>query len=139
MAGGTILRGWALVAQGQEEGISQMQQGLAAYRATGSELFRPLWLARLAEAHGQVGRADEGLRALDEALAAAHATGERFWEAELHRLQKDLVDLSRAYATGRSLAEPRRDPQWYHIFGGHRSIPAGQVFAELSALWESWR
>jgi predicted ATPase len=45
----------------------------------------------LAEAYGQVGRADEGLCALDEALAHVDKTGERFWEAELHRLRGELL------------------------------------------------
>src|SRR5262249_51561197 len=37
VAWGTILRGWALAEQGQvEEGIAQIQQGLAASRATGA-------------------------------------------------------------------------------------------------------
>src|SRR5262249_38223322 len=41
LAGATVRRGWALAAQGQaEEGISQMRQGLAASRATGTELWR---------------------------------------------------------------------------------------------------
>jgi predicted ATPase len=53
LAAGTILRGWALAEQGQgEEGIAQMRQGLAAYRATGAELERTYYLALLAEAHG---------------------------------------------------------------------------------------
>ena len=92
MAGGAILRGWALAVQGQaEEGISQMQQGLIAYGATGAKYCRPFWLTMLAEAYGQVGRADEGLRALDEALAHVDKTGERFWEAEIYRLQGELL------------------------------------------------
>jgi tetratricopeptide (TPR) repeat protein len=92
MAGGAILRGWALAAQGQaEEGICHMQQGLTAYGATGAKFCQPFWLALLAEAYGQVGRADEGLRALDEALAHVDKTGERFWEAELYRLQGELL------------------------------------------------
>ena len=34
-----MLQGWALAEQGQgEEGITQMRQGLAGYRATGAEL-----------------------------------------------------------------------------------------------------
>ncbi len=56
VASGTILRGWALAEQGQgEEGIAQMHQGLAAYRATGAEVDRPYCLALLAEAYGQGG------------------------------------------------------------------------------------
>ena len=40
LARGTILRGWALAVQGQgEEGIAQMRQGLAAWRATGAEVL----------------------------------------------------------------------------------------------------
>ena len=55
LAWGTILRGWALAEQGQgEEGIAQIRQGLAAYRATGAELWRPYFLALLAEAYGKV-------------------------------------------------------------------------------------
>ena len=39
LAYGTILRGWALAEQGQgEEGIAQIRQGLAAWRATGAEI-----------------------------------------------------------------------------------------------------
>jgi predicted ATPase/class 3 adenylate cyclase len=87
LATGTILWGWALAAQGQTaEGIAQMRQGLAAFRATGAELARPYYLALLAEAYEEAGQAEEGLTALAEALAAAHTTGERFCEAELARL-----------------------------------------------------
>jgi predicted ATPase len=91
LAAGTIVRGWALAMQGQEdEGISQMQQGLAAFRATGSQFLRPYYLALLAEGYGRVGQTEEGLGLLAEALATAHHTGEHFWEAELHRLQGEL-------------------------------------------------
>jgi hypothetical protein len=42
LAWGTILRGWALAEQGgEEEGVAQIRQGLAAYWATGAELRRP--------------------------------------------------------------------------------------------------
>ena len=91
-AWGTILRGWALAEQGQRaEGMAQMRQGIAAWRATGAELQRPYYLALLAEASGQAGQAAEGLRVLAEALAAVHNTGERQHEAELYRLQGELL------------------------------------------------
>jgi TOMM system kinase/cyclase fusion protein len=99
-AQGTIFRGWALAQQyaepeaGQrlrEEGIAQMQQGLGAWRATGAKVFRPYGLSLLAEAYAHVGRIDEGLGLLVEALAVANDTGERRWEAELHRLKGELL------------------------------------------------
>jgi predicted ATPase len=92
LAIGTIYRGWALAEQGQgEEGIAQVRQGLAAYRATGSELFRPYHLAQLAGAYGKVGQAEEGLSALAEALTLINKTGERWCEAELYRLKGELM------------------------------------------------
>jgi predicted ATPase len=92
LAHGTLQRGWALTEQGQGvEGIAQIQQGLAAWRATGAELERPHILARLAEAYGKVGQPEEGLTALAEALALVDKTAERFYEAELYRLKGELV------------------------------------------------
>jgi predicted ATPase/DNA-binding winged helix-turn-helix (wHTH) protein len=92
LARGTILQGWAMAAQGQgAAGLAQMRQGLVAYQATGAAVFRPYYLASLAEAYGQVGQAGEGLALLGEALAAVHKTGERFCEAELYRLKGELL------------------------------------------------
>jgi predicted ATPase/class 3 adenylate cyclase len=92
LAWGTILQGWALAEQGSGEvSIAQISQGLAAYRITGTEFFRPYLLALLAEVQGKVGRAEEGLRVLAEALTLVNNTGERYWEAELHRLQGELL------------------------------------------------
>ena len=87
-----ILKGWALVQQAQgSEGIAMMRQGLDGYRVAGGELERPLWLAMLADAYQAVGRPEEGLATLDEALAGVRETGVRFTEAELHRLKGDLL------------------------------------------------
>jgi predicted ATPase len=100
LAQGTIFRGWALVqryaecgtGQGhREEGMAQIQQGLAAWRATGAQVFRPYGLALLAEASAQVGQIEEGLTLLVEAMTAANDTGERRWDAELHRLKGELL------------------------------------------------
>ena len=98
LAAGTIMRGWALAEQGQaEEGMAQIGQGMAAKRATGSRLAWPYWLALLAEACWRAGKADEGLSALTEALAAVHRSGERSDEAELYRLKGELL-LTRSAA-----------------------------------------
>jgi class 3 adenylate cyclase/predicted ATPase len=91
-ARGPILRGWALTAQGQRaEGLAEMQQGLAAWRATGAGLLRSYWCALLAEVYGQVGQPEAGLDVLAETLPLMDKTGERCWAAELYRLKGELV------------------------------------------------
>jgi len=91
-ASSIIVQGWALTVQGQvKEGISQIRQGLAAYRATGAEVGCTYYLALLVEAYGHSGQGETGLRVLVEALAVAQKTGERFYEAELYRLQGELL------------------------------------------------
>jgi predicted ATPase/class 3 adenylate cyclase len=92
LAMGTILRGRALTAQGQQaEGMALMRQGLAAYRATGTAVAQSYFLALLAEAYGKGGKAEEGLSRLAEALTAVDQHGERFYEAELCRLKGELL------------------------------------------------
>jgi predicted ATPase len=92
MALSSMLRGWALAHQGQaQEGIEQLNQGLIAHRATGAELWRPYFLALLAEAHGIQGEPETGLTALTEALTLVDTTGERWYEPELYRLKGELL------------------------------------------------
>ena len=92
LARATPLRGWALAESGrEEEGRAQIQQGLAAYQATGATRDRPYYLTLLAETSAQVGQTTEGLEALTEALATLAQSGVRWWEAELYRLRGALL------------------------------------------------
>ena len=93
LAVGTARRDWALVQQGRQsaEEMARLHQGLAAYWAAGAEPERAYWLALLAEAHGTVGQAEEGLGLLREALVVVEKSGAHYWEAELYRLQGDLL------------------------------------------------
>jgi class 3 adenylate cyclase/predicted ATPase len=89
---GLMLRGWTLAEQGQaEEGIAQIREGLGALRATGIELWRSYGLSLLAEGCMQLGRFDDGLSVLTEALAATDEREERFYEAEMYRLKGELL------------------------------------------------
>jgi predicted ATPase len=88
----SIFFGWTLVMQEHAaEGLPQMIEAIAAYRATGAEAWRHYWLALLAEAYGKAGQIPESLAALAEALALVDKNGERFYEAELHRLKGELL------------------------------------------------
>jgi predicted ATPase len=91
-AGARIVRGWALAEQGQvEEGIGQLRHGIAAWQETGAAIVVPSWLAQLAEAYGQAGQIEEGLATLTTASATIKQTGERWWEAEVHRLHGEFI------------------------------------------------
>jgi predicted ATPase len=90
---GMILQGWALAEQGQgDEGLKQIRQGLAVWKATGAErFFWPCLLAPLAEAYGRKKEPEEGLTVVAEALAIVNTTRESFYEAELYRLKGELT------------------------------------------------
>jgi predicted ATPase len=89
---GTAVHGWALAIQGHgTQGLAQMQQGLAAWRAMGIEQSRPYCYAYLAAIYGMVGQPEAGLQVLAEALATVRMTGEDLFESELYRLQGELL------------------------------------------------
>jgi TOMM system kinase/cyclase fusion protein len=97
LAWGTMMQGWAVADQGQDaEGFDQMRKGLAGIQATGAALRQPYYLGLLAEASGTVGHLGDGLAMLAEALTVVARTGERWFEAELHRLKGELLQRSHA-------------------------------------------
>jgi predicted ATPase len=88
---GDLLQGWALAMRGDAiAGVAQIRQGLAVSHGEGLNVFRPYFLALLAESYGLAGQPDPGRQALAEALTLVGETEERWWEAELHRLQGAL-------------------------------------------------
>jgi predicted ATPase len=104
-AGGTVLRGWALSLSGSgTSGLAMLRQGLEAWLATESVTYQPYYLALLAETLTKQGQAEEGLKVLDDALTLAERSGERLFQAELHRLQGVLLSHT-ATAEGQSGAE----------------------------------
>jgi predicted ATPase len=89
---GDILGGWSLVHQGPEQGgITQLHQGLTIHHALGAGILRPYFLALLAEAHGTLGKPEEGLARLTEALTLVDTRGERWYEPELYRLKGEFL------------------------------------------------
>ena len=89
---GTTLRGWLLTEQGHlTEGIALMRQGLADIQAVGTEVLQAYLRGLLAAAYGKIHQPGEGLAVLAEALMKVNSHGERWPEAELHRLQGELL------------------------------------------------
>jgi predicted ATPase len=92
LSGGLFCHGWALAEQGQaEEGIAQVIDGIAGNRTTGAEALVVLQLAALTEAYRNAGQTEEGLSSLVDALVLVNRTGERWYEAEVHRLRGELL------------------------------------------------
>ena len=121
-----IQRGWLLAENGgqREEGLAQMQEGLAKHREIGAVVLVPAFLAMVAELHQKLGRPAEGLAAVTEALTVAQQSGQHYWESELHRLT-GVLTLEAAPRPGRGAAERRRVTSP----AGHRdrAPPAGEV------------
>ena len=85
---GSILRGWVRSVSGETvEGISCIEQGIEDYRAPGSMLGLPFFLALKSEALFVANRTSEALEAVEEAEAVAERFEVRWWCAELHRLR----------------------------------------------------
>jgi predicted ATPase len=126
----TIVRGWALAAQGQiEAGLREIRQGMERYQATGATLAWSWFLCMLAEAYGEGGQAEEGLSCVAEALVVVERTGEGYYEAEIHRLQGELLRQGGAAAAAqaeacfrRALAVARRQGAKSHELRGATSL-----------------
>jgi len=91
-AAGTILAGWAESRLGHwESGVTQIRQGITAFLANGAAMMHPYFLGLLAEALDAGGQIVEGLDVLLRALKLVEESGERYYEAELHRLRGELL------------------------------------------------
>jgi predicted ATPase len=106
---GSCIRGRVMAEAGDiEGGLRVLRTGLDGYRAPGARLSQTLQLAFEAEIDLKAGAFDAGLERIGEAKAAMEATGERFWQPEILRLEGDLLlacDPQRAEACYRRALE----------------------------------
>ena len=68
-----------------------MHRGLAAKQAGGAEIKVPYYLGVLAAAYARARRPVEALPLLTDAFDRVEETGERWFEAELHRRKGEVV------------------------------------------------
>ena len=93
VASARVYAGWARASLSQDSAHqNELEQALAAYMGEGNRFFAPFYMGLLAaiqaEAQGEKERAAERV---DEALALAQQTGERWAEAFLHRLRGEIL------------------------------------------------
>lgn len=106
---GTLWKGWAEVKLEQgNEGFTLMHQSMDRLSEMGGEkglnLPQSYLLALMAEACRKAGRVDEGLAHVAEAVEIVQKTGVRWNEAELYRLQGELI-LKRTGRRAKSLGK----------------------------------
>jgi predicted ATPase len=119
-AEGTTFRGWVKVKNGDvAEGISLLRSGMAAYRATGAEVWTPYRIALHAKACEIAEQVEEGLTLLDDALQIVERTGERWFSAELNRHKGQLLlregqteAAEELYRKALSIAEEQEAKLW---------------------------
>ena len=91
MCFGIPIHGWTLAMQGEAAArVAHLRQALAS-SDVGAESLRSYWLVALAEAYGRAGQPQAGLQALAEAMTLLATTEMRWWEAEVYRLQGELL------------------------------------------------
>ena len=92
-----VCKGWAMAYLGVVEGgAAQMLEGAAVADAFGAEYMRPAFAAIHAEICDMAGRHDEAFAAVERGFAAVEGTGERWYEAELHRMRGRALAVSAA-------------------------------------------
>ena len=116
-----------------EEGLAQIRQGIAAWRATGAAVFVPYLSTLLADVSAHLGHSDDGLQALTEAHTLVEQHEERYWEAEVCRLRGVLLL--------RQTGTPQAEAETWLQRAGRRAPPAGQIAGaagrmSLSRLWQ---
>ena len=90
-----LIDGYARVRLGAtQEGLEVLREGLANWRAAGTEMGRTMFQCWHAEACMQADLASEATAALDDAAACAERGPERFVAAEILRLRGELAQLA---------------------------------------------
>jgi DNA-binding SARP family transcriptional activator len=88
----TAVLSWTQALEGDPAGgARRLRQSLEEIQAGGAQHLVPWGLSLLAEAELLAGQPNEALRLLDDALARVARSGERMYEAELHRLRGETL------------------------------------------------
>jgi predicted ATPase len=86
-----LLRGLAFALNGRaSEAVQTITTGIAAWRATGSTLWLPLYLSQLASAYADLGQFREAWRCIGEAMSTMETTKESWFEAEVNRIAGEI-------------------------------------------------
>ena len=92
---GMMDRGFLLAVTGKNlHAVQMLTSGITASQSTGTTLFMPLFLSCLAIAYATLDQFDDARRSISQALTAVETTGERWWEADIHRAAGEIALMS---------------------------------------------
>ena len=89
---GEFIRPWARWHLGEREGgLAAMRGGIAACDGMGNVLYTTLFETALAEAEAEAGEIEAGIASIDHAVALTERTGQRWNEADTHRVRGEIL------------------------------------------------
>jgi class 3 adenylate cyclase/predicted ATPase len=92
LALGEIPSAWARAKlAGRDASLTEFRQALADYASGGNKLFLPFYRGLLAEIEAEGGGEEAALTVIDEVLALAAETGERWSDSVLHRIRGEML------------------------------------------------
>jgi predicted ATPase len=137
LGGALAFRAAALVASEAGTKTSEVTAGLSLAATTGSQLAAPLTIALLAEVHRTAGEIGEADGAVEAALAVSGHTGQRLWDAELHRLKGEML-LEREAETDEKAERSLQRALEIARAQGTRSLEL-RAATSLARLWRDQR
>jgi DNA-binding winged helix-turn-helix (wHTH) protein len=95
LAWARALKGWAVRNRSAAKALEIAREAVTGAVATGSRQFHTWLLGVLAETQLAAGLVEDGWNTVDEAIAYADMTGERFYVGQLHRIRDELTARAR--------------------------------------------
>ena len=90
-ASGELIKSWLFVLTGHaSEAVTSFSSAIPMFRSTGATIFVPLFLSMRGSAFAQLQQFDQARRCIGEAIALAEASGERWFDAEIHRIAGEI-------------------------------------------------
>ena len=118
MAFGSFLEPWAHSHAGNRDAsVEAMRYGIAMLEEQGVSLYGPLLGTALANAEAEASQFEAALATIDRAIAATERSGQRWYEAETHRIRGKILlkrdpantaPADEAFLTAIAVAQGRR-------------------------------
>lgn len=77
--------------QPDTEHLAELRRSISVFTKTGARIRLPVYFSFLAHASLKAGHFEEGLNAVDLALAESRQNDEHWWDAEIYRLRGELL------------------------------------------------